>query len=213
MRRLMRFFFHHLYHTFAFTYDWVAAIVSLGRWQHWAQAALPHITGRVVLELGPGPGHLQVALNKMGYRCLALEESHQMSRKTRQRLLLGELPTNVVRGIAQCLPLAAESVNTVVATFPSEYILAPETLEEAWRVLQPGGRLVVVPLAWPGGNSLIEKATRLLFRITGQGKDLTEPVLEAVKGIFTASRFEVRLLQENIQHSLVLVVLCEKPVE
>ena len=33
--RLLDFFFHHLYHSLAFAYDWVAWTVSLGRWIEW----------------------------------------------------------------------------------------------------------------------------------------------------------------------------------
>jgi hypothetical protein len=45
MREFLRFFFHHFYHGFAWTYDFVAAVVSIGRWQHWGFAALPHLRG------------------------------------------------------------------------------------------------------------------------------------------------------------------------
>ena len=40
MRKLLRFFFHHFYHNFAWTYDFVAALVSVGRWNEWVFAAL-----------------------------------------------------------------------------------------------------------------------------------------------------------------------------
>lgn len=210
MRRLMRFFFHHFYHTFAFTYDAVAAVVSVGRWRDWGAACLPYLQGPRVLELGPGPGHLQVLLNQHGFTCLAIEESEQMSKLARRRLSQGGLPTGVIRGTAQCLPLEAGSVHSVVATFPSEYILAAGTLDEAWRVLAPGGQLVIIPLAWMHGPSLPDRLARLLFRITGQGQPLTEATLEAVKGLFNETRFEVSLHQVDIRQSTVLVVLCKK---
>ena len=70
MKRLLgwflRFFFHLLYHQFAWTYDWVAAGVSLGRWNEWVRSILPYMQEGRILELGHGPGHLQAELLKTG---------------------------------------------------------------------------------------------------------------------------------------------------
>jgi len=84
-------FFNLLYHPFAWTYDLVAAIVSLGRWQDWLMQAMPYLSGRV-LEIGFGPGHLQVALNEAGMQAFGLDESRQMGRQARRRLWQGEVP-------------------------------------------------------------------------------------------------------------------------
>ncbi len=62
MKTLLRFFFRLLYHQFAFTYDLVAATVSLGRWKDWVLSVVPFIEGTRILEIGHGPGHLQRAL-------------------------------------------------------------------------------------------------------------------------------------------------------
>ena len=63
MTRFLRFFFRHFYHEFAWTYDFVAAVVSIGRWNQWIDSALPFVQGRRVLEIGHGPGHLQEHLS------------------------------------------------------------------------------------------------------------------------------------------------------
>ena len=55
---LLRPVYYLLYHHFAWTYDLVADIVSLGQWKDWVRTALPYLDG-CVLELGYGPGHLQ----------------------------------------------------------------------------------------------------------------------------------------------------------
>ena len=61
MQTLLRIFFQLLYHPFAWAYDLVAGLVSLGRWKSWVLCGLPLLAGRV-LEIGFGPGHLQAAL-------------------------------------------------------------------------------------------------------------------------------------------------------
>ena len=77
---LLRSFFFVLYHQFAWTYDLVAATVSLGRWKDWVRSALPYLSGRV-LEIGFGPGYLQLSLFELGIPAFGLDESRQMARQ------------------------------------------------------------------------------------------------------------------------------------
>lgn len=144
-RALIRRLFYHFYREFAWTYDGVAWAVSAGLWRHWILAALPQLRGRT-LELGFGPGHLQRALaGRPGV--VGLDSSPQMATLAARRLRrAGHLP-RLARGAAQRLPFPAAAFDTVVATFPAEYILDPATHAEIRRVLAPGGRLVVVPFA------------------------------------------------------------------
>src|SRR5947209_4973190 len=81
-----------------------------------------------------------------GYHCQAIEQSPQMvaaARDTLRRRKLGK-NTTVLQGSAQHLPFPAASFDTVVSTFPTEYIYDPDTIAEVERVLRPGGRLIVV---------------------------------------------------------------------
>ena len=59
----MRAFFAGLYTQMAWTYDLVAAVVSVGMWTSWVRSTLTYLNGPQVLELGHGPGHLQIAFN------------------------------------------------------------------------------------------------------------------------------------------------------
>ena len=120
-RSFLGLFFRLLYHPFAWTYDFVAAVVSLGRWQAWVQSVLPYLKGRV-LEIGHGPGHLQISLHAHGFLAVGLDESRQMSRQAASRLRRQGYPVNLARGVAQQLPFQNTSFDTIVATFPSEYI-------------------------------------------------------------------------------------------
>lgn len=168
---LLRLAFDLLYHPLAWAYDGIAWLVSLGRWQDWAKTALPHAHGRI-LELGVGPGHLQVTMGQRGWFVLGLDESRQMVRMAGRRMRRAGLPLRLARARAQALPYPAASFDTVIATFPSEYILEETTLREVWRVLTPGGRLVVVAMVWFTGTQLVYRLLRGLFQSTGESQKL-----------------------------------------
>jgi SAM-dependent methyltransferase len=83
---------------------------------------------------------------EVGYTCRAIEPSPAMveaARDTLQRRKLGRRNW-VLQGSAQHLPFANASFDTVVSTFPSEYIYDPDTIAEVERVLRPAGRLIVI---------------------------------------------------------------------
>src|SRR4030066_831542 len=105
---LLSWFFKLLYHSYAWTYDWVASIVSLGAWQNWVKTVLPYLDGPRTLELGFGPGHLQVMLQQKGIAVYGLDESSQMCRITRRRLTGLGLQMKLICGNAQALPFADE---------------------------------------------------------------------------------------------------------
>jgi len=107
---------------------------------------LPRLHGHDVLELGCGLGDLLADMIEAGYACRAVEYSPQMAKAARDILRRRKLGDDalVIQGSARVLPFSDASFDTVVSTFPSEYIYDPDTIAEVERVLRPGGRLVVV---------------------------------------------------------------------
>lgn len=170
--RFLRVFFYLLYQPLAWSYDLVAWMVSLGRWNDWVLAVLSHLTGLRVLELGHGPGHLQVALHGKEISTFGIDASFQMARQAKRQILSSGYSAQITNGYAQTLPFPANCFNQIAATFPTTYIYAPETLLEIYRVLRPGGTLVVLPAAWITGNRLVDRGAATLFRVTGQTPDL-----------------------------------------
>jgi ubiquinone/menaquinone biosynthesis C-methylase UbiE len=206
---VLRVFFRLLYHPFAWTYDSVAAIVSVGQWRTWVMSVMPDLTGPRVLELGHGPGHLQARLQAEGRQAYGLDESRQMGRLARQRLQQKGFIPCLARGIAQALPYPAGTFQQVVATFPTEYIADPRTLMEIYRVLAQDGEAVLLLLAWITDKRWYGRLAAWLFRVTGQAPVAWDDRhLEAFQRIGFQSRAE----QLSLKSSTLLIVHLRKPV-
>jgi ubiquinone/menaquinone biosynthesis C-methylase UbiE len=162
---------YRLYEELAWAYDVVSWLVSLGRWSEWRLSALEHIAGQQVLEIGFGTGDLLLAMAARGLQLVGLDASPAMQRVTGRKLRSRELRVPRVCGMAQSMPFADQSFDSVVCTFPAGYILEAATLCEAMRVLRPpnpitgrgGGRLVVVGIVVETGFRSWQRVVRLLF--------------------------------------------------
>ena len=180
---ILRRYFQLLYHQLAWTYDFVAWIVSLGQWNTWVRAVLPYIHNSFVLELGHGPGHLQIALNQRGTPCIGIDQSSQMGRQASRRLHHQHFQPSLINTRTQQLPFQSGSIPQIVATFPSEYIADPESLREIYRVLSPAGSVVVLLLAWITGNSILDKLAATLFRLTGESPIWNDHFLSPARAV------------------------------
>ncbi len=201
----IRLFFRLLYHEAAFTYDLVAGLVSLGQWWAWGRTAIPYLRGERVLELAHGPGHLLVTLAERGWSPVGLDLSLQMGRLARRRLRRAGLSLPLVRARAESLPFRDRCFDSLVATFPTEFIFAPETLAEARRVLRPGGRLVVVAGARMVGGNPLARFIRWLYRVTGQDTLLPDGPGAPLQ----RAGLSVRLVRERVGGSEVVLLLYE----
>ena len=207
LQSLLRLFFHLLYHQFAWTYDWVAAIVSIGRWNDWVMATLPFILGPRVLEIGYGPGHLQVAMRRNGLLPYGVDASWQMSRFACLRLSECCFEPLIINGYAQFISFSSKSFNSVIITFPTRDIFSPASLSEIYRVLKPGGKLAALPSAWIKGTRWCDKLAAWLFRATGQTSDWDESYILP----FITANFEVKIELVELNSSQILLILATKP--
>jgi ubiquinone/menaquinone biosynthesis C-methylase UbiE len=194
---LLRIFFNQLYHGLAWSYDLVAAIVSGGRWKRWVTSVIPYIQGKSVLELGVGTGALQQALTAAGFLTYGVDQSLQMLRIAKDLNSTHHLSHRLLRALSEALPLATNSVDTIVATFPSEYIFQPETLRACRQVLRPGGRLVVLLGVRVGGNGLVDRMLRILYKATGQGTPDLDVLEKSLAGL---SRYGFKATIENLRY-------------
>lgn len=206
--------FRLLYNEMAWSYDIVSWLVSRGQWREWQRAAIPFVTGRRVLELAHGPGHMLLALQEAGFAVCGLDLSPSMSRLAQGRIRRAGVSVALVRGRAQALPFAQASFDTVLATFPTEFLIEAATINTVFRILRPGGRLVVVPQARLTGGA-ISRFIEWLYAITGQRPEaLAEERMgfwQVIQDRFRAAGFEITLEQVSLEASEVTIAIAQKP--
>lgn len=199
-------FFDLLYHQFSWTYDLVSWMVSWGQWQDWIQTPLPFLRNGTILELGSGPGHLLLAGQHAGKTIFGFDFSKQMLRQARQRLRKADFSTPLIRGDGRDLPFREGAFSQVVATFPTEYIFTKQTLGEIYRILEPQGEFICVPMAWIKEKGTLYRFLAWLFRFTGQSKDLNQIRLDLVIKQFSRAGFDLDWEVLSLKHSDVLLI-------
>jgi len=204
MKQFLQLFFRLLYHQLAFTYDLVAASVSFNRWKDWVTSVVPFIEGNRILEIGHGPGHLQRILLGRQLVAVGIDESMQMGYLAKRNT---EGLARLTRGLAQHLPFPNEAFDTIVSTFPADYINDERTLAEVKRCLLTSGRFIVLPVAWPK-NPFLD----WLFRVTGESpSEAVELVKSKFKEPLVKAGFETEVRMLDVKSSLLLIVVAKKP--
>jgi ubiquinone/menaquinone biosynthesis C-methylase UbiE len=97
-----------------------------------------------------------------------------MTRLASRRLRKLNPSPSIVQAEAQALPFPAGYFNTLITTFPTEFMMDPSTIAQVSRTLRPKGRVIVIPVAEIHGRSLVDRAAAWLFRVTGQSGELPD---------------------------------------
>ena len=207
---LVRLGFRLLYNEFAFTYDLVSWGVSLGAWRCWVRASLKHLhPDGLILELAHGTGNLQLDLHAAGRDAIGCDLSPAMGQIATNKLMRAGIRPHLVRSRAQTLPFRAAAFASVISTFPTDFIIAPETLREVSRVLQPGGRFVIVPTSRFTGGGLIAKLIDALYAATGQREASAEHRSLWIS-LLEPYGFGVQIVEEACSNSAVTVIIAQK---
>jgi ubiquinone/menaquinone biosynthesis C-methylase UbiE len=211
---LLTFFFRLLYNQFSWAYDWVAQTVSLGLWYQWVYTALPYLDQGPVLELGFGTGKLLDKLNGHGIDVIGIDQSMSMARLAQSSLRKKAIFPKLVNGSVQNLPFYDRSFYRITSTFPAPYILETQTWLEIWRVLSPGGSVVIIPTAWITGKTVWYRLAARLFRATRQSPSTENELIiefDEFQRFLQTAGFIVRQQIIVLPESKVLCILAEKP--
>lgn len=206
--RLLRWAFARFYREFAWTYDTVAAIVSRGLWSQWVLVVVPRLHGDRVLELGSGTGYVQQALHEKQIATVGVDASPYMLRLARRKVVQAGGDPLLLQAYAQTLPFHDHQFSDVVATFPAEYIVDPATYAELWRVLRPGGQVLLVDAAYFTRQDAYSIAVEAAYRVTGQIR-ATDPRPDLLRSV----GFDVSDEWVEVQASRVQILRGAKPLE
>ena len=210
MRALLKLFFRLLYNELAISYDLVSWFVSIGQWREWQRQTIPFITGDKILEVAHGTGNLQIDLISKGYRPTAFDLSAQMGHIASHKLKRYSVMPPFVRGMVQQLPFVATHFTSIVSTFPTEFIIDPNAVNEFQRVLIQGGRLIFVPSATIIPKHVLDRFARWLFDVTGQAVGDTVLWEKTIRERYESAGFKITIENVSLPRSVVWVVIATK---
>jgi ubiquinone/menaquinone biosynthesis C-methylase UbiE len=203
--RLYRWACHRLYNEFAWAYDWVSWLVSLGHWWGWRKAALGYLIGPRVLEVGFGTGDLLIEMTRQGWDVHGLELSPAMHRITAHKMRQRKVWAPRVRGLVQALPFPDGVFNSIVSTFPAGFIIQPPTWREFGRVLAPGGRVVVTGISLRTDNRFLQQVLCIVFGVLEQSQHSWHERITSTVGL------KVTEVEHGEQSVRMPVIIAEKP--
>lgn len=206
-RLFLRFAFYLFYNPFAFTYDFVSALVSRGQWRNWTRAALPHIIGTRVLEIPAGTGNLLLDLCAAGYNAIGVDLSATMLSITRRKFQRQRASAPLVRARVQALPFPDHTFDSITMTFPPGFAYDPRAFAELARVLVDEGRLIWVDAArlWP--HDTWSRALNWALDVVGGSRAPFETLVHA---ILDQSVWQVQVQRVTDATSVVTVVIATK---
>ena len=118
-------------------------------WKSLAEALLRLLPPMVIADLGTGEGAFALLLAERATRVIAVDTSARMIEVGREQALRhGVTNLEYRQGDMEEVPIGDAEVDLVFFSQSLHHALHPErAVDEAWRILKPGGRIVILDLA------------------------------------------------------------------
>lgn len=195
------------YDRIAGVYDVFEGVMEGLVYRRWRTLAWRHVEGDPILEIGVGTGK-NLPFHPRDRDIAAMDLSRRMMSKA-IRKARGRRNVHFGQMDAQALPFADATFDTVIATFVFCSVPDPILgLREAWRVLRPGGRLVLLEHVL-SGVPLLRPLMRLLnpIFVTLTGANISRETVENV----WQSGFEMDELWDLGVADIYKLVVARKP--
>lgn len=174
------------------------SMALLPGWGSRLKKAVPYVRGDRVLEVSFGTGYLMSHYGKQCGEIVGVDQSEDMLRQARERITARGVKATLLIGDALNLPFADASFDCLVNT--DAFSLYPDrekAMGEFFRVLKPGGRMVLMEINPPKQG---EPGTAMGLWLT---RALKMPMIPDLAGIITRTGFELEDLNIGffgIQH-------------
>ena len=118
-------------------------------WEGLARALFRLLPPMVIADLGAGEGAFSLLLAERAIRVIAVDTSARMIEVGREEVLRNEVKNVEFRqGDMEEIPIGDAEVDLVSFSQSLHHALHPaRALDEAWRILKPGGRIVILDLS------------------------------------------------------------------
>lgn len=103
------------------------------------------VSGKRIADVGTGIGHYPMLLARRTGRTYGVESNQELLAEARRRATDSHQPNiRIVEGVATSLPLRDRAVDIVLTSLIDPDDGSLPAIDEARRVLRPGGRLIVI---------------------------------------------------------------------
>ena len=177
-------------------------------WKGLAEVLLRLLPPLVIADLGAGEGTLSLMLAQRAERVIAVDSSEKMveyGKETASRNGVGNLEYRL--GDLEELPLKDEEAEIALLHQSLHHALHPQrAVEEAWRILKPGGRVVILDLLRHG----FEEA-RELYADVWLGFSQVDLSQMLVNAHFSSADITVVHREEEAPHFETVMAVAMKP--